>query len=104
MPFSENCSYLSEIHAYIKRQAVKSIQIFSYEPQTIHSWDLTQCAIFCPIVTTRIELANSLGKEKAIKLVDVGIPNLWEHLKDGISKACDEVCGKKRGGRSKGEK
>ena len=35
-------------------------------------------------------------EEKEIKLVDVGAPNLWGHIKDGIIKACDEVCGKKR--------
>ena len=27
--------------------------------------------------------------------------NLWGHFKNGVLKACDEVCGKKRG-RSKG--
>ena len=31
------------------------------------------------------------------ELVDVGVPNSWGHFKDGISKACDEVCGNKRG-------
>ena len=36
-------------------------------------------------------------EEKVTKLVDVGVPNLWGHLKDGVLKACDEVCGKKRG-------
>ena len=29
------------------------------------------------------------------------MPNLWEHFKDGVLKACDEVCWKKR--RSKGD-
>ena len=28
---------------------------------------------------------------------------MWGHFKDGILKACDEVCGKKRGRRSKGD-
>ena len=28
------------------------------------------------------------------------MPNLWRHFKDGITKACDEVCGKKRWRRS----
>ena len=37
-------------------------------------------------------------EEKVTKLVDVGTPNLFGHFKDGVSKACDEVCGKKRGG------
>ena len=39
-------------------------------------------------------------EEKVIKLVDVAVPNLWGHFKDGVLKACDEVCGKKRGRRS----
>ena len=40
---------------------------------------------------------------KVNKLVDVGVPNLWGHFKDGVLKVCDEVCGKKRGRRSKGD-
>ena len=32
-----------------------------------------------------------------MKLADVGAPNYWGHFTDGISKACDEVCGKKMG-------
>ena len=28
---------------------------------------------------------------------------MWEHLKDGALKPCDEVCGKKMGRRSKGD-
>ena len=42
-------------------------------------------------------------EEKVTKLVDVGAPNLWGHFKDGVLKACDEVGGKKRGRRSKGD-
>ena len=41
-------------------------------------------------------------EEKVIKLVDVGVPNLWGHLEDGVLKACDEVCMMKRWKRSKG--
>ena len=41
--------------------------------------------------------------EKVTKLVDVGAPNLCGHFKDGVLEACDEVCGKKRGRRSKGD-
>ena len=41
-------------------------------------------------------------QEKVIELVDVGAPNLWGHIKDGVLKACDEKCWKKRG-RSKGD-
>ena len=40
-------------------------------------------------------------EEKVTELVDVGAPNLLLHFKDGISKACDEVSGKKRGGEVK---
>ena len=42
-------------------------------------------------------------EEKVTKLVDVGVPNLWGHFKDGVLVACDEVCGKKSGRRSKGD-
>ena len=42
-------------------------------------------------------------KEKLIKLLDVGAPNLWGHFKDGVFQACDYMCGKKRGRRSKGD-
>ena len=38
-------------------------------------------------------------EEKVAKLVDVGAPT----FKDGVLKACDEVCGKKCGRRSKGD-
>ena len=27
--------------------------------------------------------------EKVVEMVDVGVPNLWGHFKDGVSKACD---------------
>ena len=40
---------------------------------------------------------------KDIKLVDVGSQNFWAHFKHGVLKACDEVCGKKRGRRNKGD-
>ena len=36
-----------------------------------------------------------------LKLVDVGLSILWGHFKDGVLEGCDEVCGKKRGRRSK---
>ena len=42
-------------------------------------------------------------EEKVTEIVDVGAPNLWGHLKDGVLEGCDEVCGKKRGRISKGE-
>ena len=40
-------------------------------------------------------------EEKVVKLVDVGTPNLWGYVWDRLLKGCDEVCGKKRGRRSK---
>ena len=40
-------------------------------------------------------------EENVTKLVDVGASNLWGHFKDGVLKTCDEVCGKKRGRRSR---
>ena len=40
-------------------------------------------------------------EEKVIKSVGIGTPILWGHFKDGVSEACDEVCGMKRGRRSK---
>ena len=42
-------------------------------------------------------------EEKVFKLVDIGVQNLWGPIKDGIIKACDKVCGKKSGRRSKGD-
>ena len=46
---------------------------------------------------------SKLFNEKVTELVDVGAPNLWGHFKDGILRACDEVCGKKRVRRSEGD-
>ena len=42
-------------------------------------------------------------EEKVIKLVGVEAPILWGHFKDVVLKACNEVCRKKRGMRSKGD-
>ena len=42
-------------------------------------------------------------EEKAIELVDIGVPNMWGQFKHGVIEACDEVCGNKRGRRSKGD-
>ena len=39
--------------------------------------------------------------KKVIKLVDVGMPNLLGHFKDGVLKACDEVFGRRVGGEVK---
>ena len=42
-------------------------------------------------------------EEKVITLVDDRAPNLWRHFKNGVLKAYDEECWKKRGRRSKGD-
>ena len=42
-------------------------------------------------------------RERVFKVVDVGAPNLWGHFWDGALMVCDEVCGKKRWRRSKGD-
>ena len=42
-------------------------------------------------------------EEEVIESDDVGTPILWAHIKDGVLEACDEVCGVKRGRRSKGD-
>ena len=40
---------------------------------------------------------------KVTELVDVGASIVWGHFMDGVIEACEEVCGRKRGRRSKGE-
>ena len=42
-------------------------------------------------------------RRKKSQLVDVGVTSLLGHFKDGVLEACDEVCGNKRGRRSKGD-
>ena len=42
-------------------------------------------------------------KKKQSNDIDIDVPNLWQHFKDGISKTFDEVCGKKRGRTSKAD-
>ena len=54
----------------------------------------------------KISLLNDLMirkrfEEKVIQLVVVAVKNLCGHFKDGIAKACDEVCGKRGGGDAK---
>ena len=41
---------------------------------------------------------RKLVEEKVAKLVNIGATNLWGHLRDWVLRACDELCGKKRGG------
>ena len=41
--------------------------------------------------------------ENVIELFDIGDPNLWGYFMDAVLEACDEVCGKKKGRRSKGD-
>ena len=36
-------------------------------------------------------------------IVDVGVANLLVHFMDWVLEACEEVCGKKMGRRSKGD-
>ena len=41
--------------------------------------------------------------EKIVKeLVSTDAPDLWKTFKDGVLKACDEVCGKKKSGKDRG--
>ena len=42
-------------------------------------------------------------EENVIELVDIGTPNLGVHFKDRVLKVCDELCGKKRTRKSKGD-
>ena len=39
---------------------------------------------------------------KVVELVDVGIPCLWGHVKNGLLRACDDVCRRKLVSCSKG--
>ena len=42
--------------------------------------------------------------EKRVKeLVNADAPDLWKTFKDGVLKACDEVCGKKKSRRDQGD-
>ena len=42
--------------------------------------------------------------EKRVKeLVSIDVSDLWETFKDGVLKACDEVCGKKKSRRNQGD-
>ena len=39
-------------------------------------------------------------QESVAELVNVEASNIWNAFKNGILKACDEVCGKKQGRRN----
>ena len=42
--------------------------------------------------------------EKRVKeLVSTDVPDLWKSFKDGVLKACDQVCGKKKSRRDQGD-
>ena len=42
--------------------------------------------------------------EKRVKeLVSTDVPELWKAFKDGVLKACDEVCGKTKSRRDRGD-
>ena len=46
---------------------------------------------------------NQTRFEKRVKeLVSTDAPDLWKIFKDGVLKACDEVCGKKKSRRDRG--
>ena len=47
---------------------------------------------------TRRKFQHRVGE-----LVDMDSPNLWKSFKEGVLRACDEVCGKARGRREQGE-
>ena len=36
-------------------------------------------------------------------MVSADSPNLWKCFREGVLKACDEVCGKKKGRRDRGD-
>ena len=40
--------------------------------------------------------------ERVEELVNVDTSDLWRSFKDGVLRACDEICGKKRGRRDQG--
>ena len=61
------------------------------------------CAERRKIILLKDEKNRKRFKEKVFKLVDIGAPNLWGYLKDGVLKECDEACGKKKERRSKGD-
>ena len=42
-------------------------------------------------------------EKRAQKLVSTDAPDLWKTFKDGILKACDEVCGTKKSRRDRGD-
>jgi len=42
-------------------------------------------------------------EERVGELVNVGTPDLWKCFKESVLKACDEVCGKKKGRRDRGD-
>ena len=49
-------------------------------------------------IRTRVRFEN-----KVKELVSTDVPNLWKTLTDGVLKACDEVCGKKKSRRDRGD-
>ena len=42
-------------------------------------------------------------KTRVKELVSTDAPDLWKSFKDGVLKACDEVCGKKKFRRDQGD-
>ena len=75
----------------------------------IHQTKVWNVVLYCSTctVTRKISLLKYVKireqfDEEVMELVDVGVPNLWEHFKDEVSMACDEMCGKKRKYRGEG--
>ena len=57
------------------------------------------CAERRMISLLKYEMMRKRFEEKVMTLVDVGVPNLCGHFKDGILKACGEVCVRRSKGR-----
>ena len=55
---------------------------------------------FCKLKKSNMRAKFQEGVEE---LVDDNASNIWNAFKNDISKACDEVCEKKKGGRNYGD-
>ena len=47
--------------------------------------------------------ARAKFEERVEELVSVDTPDMWSSFKEGVLKACEEVCGKKKGRRDRGD-
>ena len=48
--------------------------------------------------------AGARCENKVKELVTTDVPDLWKTFKDGVLKACNEVCGKKKSRRDREDK